>query len=1021
MLLVAASIILVVGFIDDTRSLGPRMKLLGQALAVLALYVGGIRIHAIDVLFFRLDLGFPSIELGLLGYSAQVAVPSLLVTMLWFLGCMNVWNLIDGMDGLASGVGLLVSGTLTLVAIHNENFEVAVLAVALAGGLAGFLLYNWHPACIFLGDSGSLLIGLLIGVIGVQGSMEGPSAISILFPILAMGLPISDTAMAIFRRWVRNLPLSAADRRHVHHLLIGLGLNQRQAALLLYCFSGFLCGVVMLGVALRNEYLPLVLGILGCLVFLLVVTSRRDELANLRDDLQDRLTRGRQERQAAKLAWEAIQRIELCGTAHAAYDVVDETARALGCACVSISADGAGRRPSPWRRISALPGEFDQLVSGPSAIFRLSGGPERWITVGLGMPAASPLAADIIFRYLHRLCQALAERLKWLESASSEADGSSSDSSAIPECGPDGGSPRSHAPLSWGAQRAPARQDERRASFWHCNRALAAQRRPPAGQPGSRCERMIHRRNTEAFMYRTQGYKENSALASVRRSQIVALPAQDLAALKSPANYFQALRRRAWMVLAVTAPLAIVASMVVLKLPPVYLARAEIEINPPEIDQVLSALVNHDIGRRDPTNAANYVPNGEARLRSKGLHERVVADEAIAPDAAQYIDPAFEMFKSLSVQRVKTTSLFIVSLEGKDPVKTKKLLETLLLEFKKQATRENEDKLEATEVYAKQDIEKLKKSQKELDERAPGGTRQEPHDRPGGRSFLEEQYLSHTALMTQHQMQLAQVHQQLLVAQLFPKLDYDPAASARAMKIEQLEREAKKYTRVLERQKRGMRGNVFNNDLVVREVATYLDELLDEIEALRSAKSALPQAPTDLILNQYQSELDADKEVHEELLAKMQAGIPEHQRILGLLHDREEKAKQCTRMEEKLGDFGILKQSLVNSDCVRIPASVAEPTMPIKPNRPVLIALGIAASLALGIGIVCLLEHIDHSVKVPEHVTHGLVLPLLGVVPRIRRTALSQRGRPPLDLGQPRLARSRCLPQRASQPAGNRR
>ena len=136
----------------------------------------------------------------------SLGLPSLAVTMLWFLGCMNVWNLIDGMDGLASGVGLLVSGTLTLVAIHNDNTEVAILAVALAGSLAGFLLYNWHPACIFLGDSGALLIGLLIGVIGVQGSMKGPSAISILFPILAMGLPISDTAMAIFRRWVTQSP-----------------------------------------------------------------------------------------------------------------------------------------------------------------------------------------------------------------------------------------------------------------------------------------------------------------------------------------------------------------------------------------------------------------------------------------------------------------------------------------------------------------------------------------------------------------------------------------------------------------------------------------------------------------------------------------------------------------------------------------------------------------------------------------------------------------------------------------------
>ena len=112
--------------------------------------------------------------------------------------------------------------------------------------------------------------------------MKGPSAISILFPILAMGLPISDTAMAIFRRWVRNLPLSAADRRHVHHLLIGLGLNPRQAALLLYSFSGFLCGAVLLGVALRSEFLALVLGISGCLAFLVVVTSRRDELTNLR-------------------------------------------------------------------------------------------------------------------------------------------------------------------------------------------------------------------------------------------------------------------------------------------------------------------------------------------------------------------------------------------------------------------------------------------------------------------------------------------------------------------------------------------------------------------------------------------------------------------------------------------------------------------------------------------------------------------------------------------------------------------
>ncbi len=420
-LIMAASVILVVGFIDDTRSLGPRMKLLGQALAVLTLYLGGIRIQTIDVLSLNIDLGFPSARFSVMGLPVDLALPSLLVTLFWFLGCMNIWNLIDGMDGLASGVGLLVSGTLTLVAIHNQNFDVAVLAVALAGSLAGFLLYNWHPACIFLGDSGSMLIGLLIGVIGVQGSIKGPSAISILFPILAMGLPISDTAMAIFRRWVRNLPLSAADRRHVHHLLIGLGLNPRQAALMLYCFSGFLCGAVMLGVALRNEYLTLVMGISGCLVFLLVVTSRRDELANLRDDLQDRLTRGRNERMAAKLAWEAIQRIELCATATAAYEVVDEAAHRLGCDRVRISCNQHLTTSSASPNDQVKPAFMSEFLSGPSAIFRLSGGRGLWITVSLGLTAETPLAADIVFRYLQRLCQALAEQLNRLDSTEATA------------------------------------------------------------------------------------------------------------------------------------------------------------------------------------------------------------------------------------------------------------------------------------------------------------------------------------------------------------------------------------------------------------------------------------------------------------------------------------------------------------------------------------------------------------------------------------------------------------------------
>ena len=407
----AALIVLLLGFVDDTRGVGPRVKLLVQASAVIVLFLGGVRIENIDLLGWMIDFSRPSVTIHLLGRVDTFSLTSFLITLVWFLGCMNIWNLIDGMDGLASGVGLLVSGTLTLVAIHHENPGVAITGAALAGSLAGFLLYNWHPACIFLGDSGSLLIGLLIGVIGVQGSFKATSSISILFPILAMGLPISDTVLAIFRRWVRNLPLSAADRRHVHHLLISLGLNPRQAALLLYCFSGFLCGVVLLGVALKNERLALILGISGCLAFLLTLTSRLNELSSLTGDFQARLVRGRQERFAAKATWEAIQRIELCNTPGEICEILERTARTLGCDTVQIGCTYEGISVLD-QKASPPPVVSRSELSGPSAVFRLSSGQDLLLKVALNQNSGSPLAADIAFRFLQRLSLSAAERLE---------------------------------------------------------------------------------------------------------------------------------------------------------------------------------------------------------------------------------------------------------------------------------------------------------------------------------------------------------------------------------------------------------------------------------------------------------------------------------------------------------------------------------------------------------------------------------------------------------------------------------
>ena len=415
--ILAALIVLVIGVLDDTRGLSPRIKLLGQAFAVLILILGDIQIQHISLLGMSIDLTYPGVVVPIPGHPLHLSLPAILLTLFWFLGCMNVWNLIDGMDGLASGVGLLVAGTMMLVTIRQNNLGSALLAAALAGSLAGFLLYNWHPAVIFLGDSGSLLIGLLIGVIGVQDSMKKASTVTILFPLLAMGLPICDTSMAIFRRWVRNLPLSSADRRHVHHLLIGLGLNPRQAALMLYCFSGFLCGAVLLGVSFNSEFLALVLGLSGCLAFLLILTSRRDELKMLWADLRTRLDRGKQERQAAKVTWESIQRIELCEDIPRIWEIVLDSTVALGCDAVRITCQRGGR--TIYKHASPELERTDawESLSGPTAAFRLSSGQDLLLAVSLHQATVSPVAADIAFRFLQRLALATAERLERLLAA----------------------------------------------------------------------------------------------------------------------------------------------------------------------------------------------------------------------------------------------------------------------------------------------------------------------------------------------------------------------------------------------------------------------------------------------------------------------------------------------------------------------------------------------------------------------------------------------------------------------------
>ena len=189
---------------------------------------------------------------------------------------------------------------------------------------------------------------------------------------------------------------------------------------------------------------------------------------------------------------------------------------------------------------------------------------------------------------------------------------------------------------------------------------------------------------------------------------------------------------------------------------------------------------------------------------------------------------------------------------------------------------------------------------------------------PGGRSILEDEYINLGAMMSNKQMRLNEIHQQMLVSQMFPKFELDGAAGGREARLAQLKLEKRKYERGLEHMKRTMRN--WNQDVAAKEWAKTLEGILDEIEELSAFRPKQAGSPTEMILEQYRTELDADKEQHDKLLARLQESMPEHQRVLTLLRDREDKAKQISGMEERLIEFEIVKENLVHSDCVRVPS-----------------------------------------------------------------------------------------------------
>jgi len=225
-ILLGGTWIVIVGVLDDKYSLPARVKLAGQVIAAVILVAFDVKIEWLNNPF------------GGYFYLEYLSIP---FTVFWVISFINVVNLIDGLDGLAAGVSGIASITVILVAVHQGYFPVATLTAALAGGIIGFIHYNFNPATIFMGDTGSMFIGYMLAAISIFGAVKSAATIALLVPAIALGLPIMDTAFAILRRYSNGRPIFQPDKGHLHHRLLAMGLSQRQAVLLMYGISIVLC------------------------------------------------------------------------------------------------------------------------------------------------------------------------------------------------------------------------------------------------------------------------------------------------------------------------------------------------------------------------------------------------------------------------------------------------------------------------------------------------------------------------------------------------------------------------------------------------------------------------------------------------------------------------------------------------------------------------------------------------------------------------------------------------------------
>lgn len=228
-----ATFMFIIGIVDDMKCLPPKTKLIFQIVAACIVCASGL---LLDRIYNPFSNSF--IEFGLFSYP---------ITIFYLVAFANIINLIDGLDGLAAGISAIVAATIFIFAITQDKADAAILSVGIIAACIAFLFFNFNPAKIFMGDSGSLTLGFLLGIASLLATARTAAVVSMLVPLLAAGVPIIDTFSAIVRRTREHAPVDQADTGHIHHRLLRSGLSTKKVVLIMWAWTALLsiCGIIM--------------------------------------------------------------------------------------------------------------------------------------------------------------------------------------------------------------------------------------------------------------------------------------------------------------------------------------------------------------------------------------------------------------------------------------------------------------------------------------------------------------------------------------------------------------------------------------------------------------------------------------------------------------------------------------------------------------------------------------------------------------------------------------------------------